>query len=190
MTITQLAKALELSKGYVSRCVKAGCPTELEAARSWLSANKVSRKRRLPTASAPGQLPQIDPDAPVAALTAGSLSQKIARLRQLVDRAADNYEAALNAGDASQGKLQSAYNALFNRLIALEDEERRRAVEAEAYIRKSQAVEIISAWTSKVVARLDKLPLDCAERCNPDRPQTAIKALEAWCIQVRKELAE
>ena len=190
LTITELAKQLNLSKGYISKCVKAGCPQEVEAARTWLSVNKVSRTRKLPTAKAPSALPKVDDDAPVAALTAGSLTQKIARLRQLVDRAADNYEAALNAGDASQGKLQSAYNALFNRLIALEDEEKRRAIESEIYIRKTRALEIINTWTARVVERLDKLPLDCAEKCNPDRPQTAIKALEQWKIQVRKELAE
>lgn len=190
LKITELARALNLSKGYVSKCVKAGCPQDLEAARTWLSCNRVSRTRKLPTAKAPSALPQVEDDAPVAGLTAGSLSQKIARLRQLVDRAADNYEAALNSGDASQGKLQSAYNALFNRLIALEDEEKRRAIEAEIYIRKTRALEIISTWTARVVERLDKVDLDCAEKCNPDRPQTAIKALQAWKIQVRKELAE
>lgn len=125
----------------------------------------------------------------VAALTAGSLSRKIERHRQLLTRAADQYEEAINAGDPSQGKLQSAYNALFNRLIALEDEEKRRAVEAGEWIRLTEAQEIIGKWTSKVVARLDKLPLDCAESCNPDRPETAIKTLEKWLITVRQELA-
>lgn len=195
MTQSQLAKALELSTGYVSKLCREGMPKDLEQAKTWLELRRSGRRKVLPWAR-PSSGPAPDPadrapdqSGPVAALTAGSLSRKIERHRQLLSRAADQYEEAINAGDPSQSKLQSAYNALFNRLIALEDEEKRRAIEAGEWIRLTEAQEIISKWTAKVVTRLDKLPLDCAESCNPDRPETAIKTLEKWLITIRQELA-
>lgn len=224
MNQTDLAKALGLSKGWVSKLIREGMPKELEPAKTWLALRKAGRVKVLPWVKRPGdeagdpadpaedpQDPAQDPTDPnadpadpakdparsgsrssqseVAALTAGSLSRKIERHRQLLSRAADQYEAAINAGDPSQAKLQSAYNALFSRLISLEDEEKRRAIESRDWIRMSEAKEIISRWTSKVVTRLDKLPLDCAEACNPDRPETAIKTLEKWLLNVRQELS-
>jgi hypothetical protein len=200
---TDLAKALGLSKGWVSKLIREGMPKELEPAKTWLALRKAGRVKVLPWVKRPGDEAgdPADPDADqedadpaparseVAALTAGSLSRKIERHRQLLSRAADQYEAAINAGDPSQAKLQSAYNALFSRLISLEDEEKRRAIESRDWIRMSEAKEIISRWTSKVVTRLDKLPLDCAEACNPDRPETAIKTLEKWLLNVRQELS-
>lgn len=169
-------------------------PKDLEQAKTWLELRRSGRRKVLPWAKPAGEPrasaePAEEPVADVAALTAGSLSRKIERHRQLLSRAADQYEEAINAGDPSQAKLQSAYNALFNRLIALEDEEKRRAIEAGDWIRLTEAQEIIGKWTAKVVARLDKLPLDCAESCNPDRPETAIKTLEKWLINIRQELA-
>lgn len=194
MTQSQLAKALELSTGYVSKLCREGMPKDLEQAKTWLELRRSGRRKVLPWAKPAGEPkasaePAEEPVADVAALTAGSLSRKIERHRQLLSRAADQYEEAINAGDPSQAKLQSAYNALFNRLIALEDEEKRRAIEAGDWIRLTEAQEIIGKWTAKVVARLDKLPLDCAESCNPDRPETAIKTLEKWLINIRQELA-
>jgi 1,2-phenylacetyl-CoA epoxidase catalytic subunit len=125
----------------------------------------------------------------VEGLTAGTLSYALAQHRTLVDRAREVYAAAIEANDVAQSKLQTAYNQSLRTLVQLEDEEKKRALEARTYIKLSEAQEIITRWTAKVVQRLDKLPLDCAESCNPDRPETAIKALEKWTLQARAELS-
>jgi hypothetical protein len=42
----------------------------------------------------------------------------------------------------------------------------------------------------EVLAVLDKLGLDCAEKCNPDNPAMAIKALESWVRSARNILSK
>jgi hypothetical protein len=107
----------------------------------------------------------------------------------LVDRARDTYLAAIEGNDPAQSKLQSAYNASLKTLLDLEDEEKKRAIEARDYIKLTEAQEIIERWTAKVVQKWDKLKLEAAEACNPDRPEVAIKALDAWTLDARKSLA-
>lgn len=187
MTQAQLAKALGLSKGYVAKLCQEGLPRTMPEAKDWMDARKAGRHRKLPPVK---PSPEVQGTPGVEGLTAGTLTYALAQHRRLVDRAREVYAAAIEGNDPAQTKLQSAYNSSLRTLVQLEDEEKTRAIEARDYIKLSEAQEIISRWTARVVQRLEKLPLDCAESCNPDRPETAIKALEKWTLQARAELSQ
>jgi transcriptional regulator with XRE-family HTH domain len=181
VTQKQLAKALKLSKGYVAKLAQEGMPnSSVAAAEAW-------RAERAAGRSKPAPIPAARP-ANIEGLTDNSLGGALEQHRRLVQRARDVYLAAIEEGNNNQARLQTAYNQSLKTLIALEAEEVRRALEARTYIKLSEAEAVISDWTAKVVSRLDKLPLDCAEACNGDRPETAIKVLEKWAREIREEL--
>lgn len=187
MTQKELAKLLNLSIGTVSKKCQEGMPRDLEGARAWIELRKANRHRKLPQPKP--QAKTVDVPPALKGLTAGTLSYALAQHRMLVDRARDTYLAAIEGNDPAQAKLQSAYNASLKTLLDLEDEEKKRAIEARDYIKTTEAQAIIEAWTAKVVQKWDKLKLEAAEACNPDRPEVAIKALDAWTLEARKSLA-
>jgi hypothetical protein len=192
MTQAALAKALGKSVGYVSKLCQQGMPKELEAAKAWLDLRKAGRTRKLapskPMTADAAAAPELN-GSTIGSLTAGTISTALAQHKVLVDRAREVYAASIKANDPAQTKLAQAYRQSFLLLLEIEAEEKKRALEAREYIRLSEALEIITRWTSKVVSRLDKLPLDCAESCNPDRPELAIKILERWSRSAREDLA-
>lgn len=181
LTQKQLAAALKLSKGYVAKLCQEGMPnSSVAAAEAWRAERAAGRTK-------PAPIPAARP-ANIESLTDNSLGGALEQHRRLVQRARDVYLAAIEEGNNNQARLQSAYNSSLKTLIALEEEEKRRAIEARQYIKLSEAEKVIADWTAKVVSRLDKLPLDCAEACNGDRPETAIKVLEAWTLKIRADL--
>ena len=187
MTQKELAKLLGLSIGTVSKKCQEGMPRDLAGAKAWQELRKAGRHRKLPKPKAQPAAAEALPA--LQGLTAGTLSYALAQHRMLVDRARDTYLAAIEGNDPAQSKLQSAYNASLKTLLDLEDEEKKRAIEARDYIKLTEAQEIIERWTAKVVQKWDKLKLEAAEACNPDRPEVAIKALDAWTLEARKSLA-
>jgi tRNA A37 N6-isopentenylltransferase MiaA len=187
MTQKELAKLLGLSIGTVSKKCQEGMPRDLAGAKDWIELRKAGRHRKLPKPKAQPAAAEVLPA--LQGLTAGTLSYALAQHRMLVDRARDTYLAAIEGNDPAQSKLQSAYNASLKTLLDLEDEEKKRAIEARDYIKLTEAQEIIERWTAKVVQKWDKLKLEAAEACNPDRPEVAIKALDAWTLEARKSLA-
>ena len=187
MTQKELAKLLGLSIGTVSKKCQEGMPKDLDGAKAWIELRKANRHRKLPQPKPQAKVTEVPPA--LKGLTAGTLSYALAQHRMLVDRARDTYLAAIEGADPAQSKLQSAYNASLKTLIDLEEEEKKRAIEARDYIKVTEAQVIIEAWTARVVQKWDKLELEAAEACNPDRPEVAIKALQKWTIEARKSLA-
>jgi hypothetical protein len=187
MTQKELAKLLGLSIGTVSKKCQEGMPKDLDGAKAWIELRKANRHRKLPQPKPQAKTVEVPPA--LKGLTAGTLSYALAQHRMLVDRARDTYLAAIEGADPAQSKLQSAYNASLKTLIDLEEEEKKRAIEARDYIKVTEAQAIIEAWTARVVQKWDKLELEAAEACNPDRPEVAIKALQKWTIEARKSLA-
>jgi hypothetical protein len=192
MTQRELAKQLGLSIGYVSKLCQEGMPKDLQQARDWLKARKAGRLRKLPAPQAKPAQDQLSPMQlqAVSALANGSLEYALAQHILVIDRARDALMAAIAGNDPAQAKLQTAYNQSLKGLVFLQDKEKARAVEARELIKLTEAQAFIAKWTAKVVQKLDKLPLECAEGCNPDRPETAIKALTKWAIDVRTDLAK
>jgi hypothetical protein len=171
-----LAAALGVTPQRVSALIKQGMPRDsIEAALKW-------REDRNSVTSAP--LPST-----LNSLDDGTLASTIGRHRQLVARAEGVWNASMESGDPNQGKYQTAYNQSLKTLMALEEEQERRALAAKEYIKREVAEASVRAFAGEVLARLDKLALEVAEKANPDNPALAAKALDAWVRQARIDLS-
>lgn len=176
LTNAALAEGLGVSRARVSALIREGMPSDsVEAARAW-------REERMTRHAAPTPT-NLD------TLDDGTLAQTIQRHRRLVATAQGVWEAAMAGGDPNQGKYQTAYNQSLKTLINLEEEQERRATLDKTFIKREVAEATVRALAGEVLARLDKLALEAAEKCNPDNPPVAVKALEAWVRQVREDLS-
>ena len=96
----------------------------------------------------------------------------------------------MEMGDPNQGKYQTAYNQSLKTLIALEEEQERRALLARDYIKASEAQEAMLRIVGEVIARLDKMPAEIGESCNPNDPPKAMEVLAAWVRKTREDLSQ
>lgn len=171
-----LAQGLGISNARVSALVRQGMPTDsIEAARAWREARTMQG-----TAPLPANLDTLDD---------GTLAATIGRHRRLVATAQGVWESAMASGDPNQGKYQTAYNQSLKTLINLEEEQERRAVVSQTFIKREVAEATVREFAGEVLARLDKLALEVAEKVNPDNPALAVKVLEAWSRGVRQDLS-
>jgi len=175
----ELARALGITPQRVSVLKREGMPAHsIEAAIAWREERAVARAARAPVA------------ASAASLDDGTLAGTIAEHRRLVDQARGVWLAAMTGGDTNQAKYQTAYNQSLKTLVALEEEQERRAILAREYIKATESAETMRRLMAEVVERFDKLALDCAEGCNPENPPKAVKVLEAWARKTRAQLTE
>jgi len=178
MKLKDLASALGVTSQRVSILIKDGMPdSSIEAARAWREEKQAARR-------------QGAPKPKVVELDDGSLADTIDEHRGLVGRARGVWEAAMEMGDPNQGKYQTAYNQSLKTLINLEEEQERRALLARDYIKASDAQEAMLRIVGEVVARLDKMPAEIGEACNPNDPPKAIEALQAWVRKTREDLSK
>ena len=178
LKIKELASALGVTGQRVSILLKEGMPGEsIEAAKAWREERAAAKKRGAPKPK-------------VAELDDGSLADTIEEHRGLVGRARGVWEAAMEMGDPNQGKYQTAYNQSLKTLIALEEEQERRALLARDYIKASEAQEAMLRIVGEVIARLDKMPAEIGESCNPNDPPKAMEVLAAWVRKTREDLSQ
>jgi hypothetical protein len=178
MKLKDLASALGVTAQRVTILIKDGMPdSSIEAARAWREEKQAARR-------------QGAPKPKVVELDDGSLADTIDEHRGLVGRARGVWEAAMEMGDPNQGKYQTAYNQSLKTLINLEEEQERRALLARDYIKASDAQEAMLRIVGEVVARLDKMPAEIGEACNPNDPPKAIEALQAWVRKTREDLSK
>lgn len=178
MKLKDLASALGVTAQRVSILIKDGMPdSSIEAARAWREEKQAARR-------------QGAPKPKVVELDDGSLADTIDEHRGLVGRARGVWEAAMEMGDPNQGKYQTAYNQSLKTLINLEEEQERRALLARDYIKASDAQEAMLRIVGEVVARLDKMPAEIGEACNPNDPPKAIEALQDWVRKTREDLSK
>ncbi|CAB4154879.1 hypothetical protein UFOVP958_37 [uncultured Caudovirales phage] len=178
MKLKDLASALGVTAQRVSILIKDGMPdSSVEAARAWREEKQAARR-------------QGAPKPKVVEIDDGSLADTIDEHRGLVGRARGVWEAAMEMGDPNQGKYQTAYNQSLRSLINLEEEQERRALLARDYIKASDAQEAMLRIVGEVVARLDKMPAEIGEACNPNDPPKAIEALQAWVRKTREDLSK
>jgi len=178
LKIKDLASALGLTGQRVSILLKEGMPGDsVDAAKAWREERQAAKKRGAPKPK-------------VAELDDGSLADTIEEHRGLVGRARGVWEAAMETGDPNQGKYQTAYNQSLKTLIALEEEQERRAVLARDYIKASEAQDAMLKLMGEVLARLDKLPIEAGEACNPNDPPKAMEVLSSWVRKTREDLSK
>ena len=177
LTNAEIGSALGVSGQRVGALVRQGMPTDsVDAARAWRDA-----RTAVASAPLPSRLDTLDD---------GTLAATIQRHRHLVATAQGVWEAAMASGDPNQGKYQTAYNQSLKTLINLEEEQERRALNDKVFIKREVAEATMRELMSEVVSRLDKLALECAEKCNPDNPPVSVKVLEAWVRSTRQQLTE
>ena len=180
LQLKDIAKALGVTPQYIATLVRKGMPiTSIEEAKAWRDAQVDGREKPAPKA-------KVTPDS----LDDGTLKTTIEQHRRLVSQAQGVWEASMDQGDSNQGKYQTAYNASLKTLMALEDEQKVRLKESRDFIKREEAEEAMRLLMGEVLAVLDKLGLDCAEKCNPDNPAMAVKALEAWVRSARNILSK
>jgi hypothetical protein len=178
LKLKELASGLGLTTQRVSILLKEGMPGEsVDAAKVWREERTAAKKRGAPKPK-------------VAELDDGSLADTIEEHRGLVGRARGVWEAAMEMGDPNQGKYQTAYNQSLKTLIALEEEQERRALLARDYIKASEAQEAMMRIVGEVIARLDKMPAEVGESCNPNDPPKAMEVLAAWVRKTREDLSQ
>jgi len=178
LKLKELASGLGLTTQRVSILLKEGMPGDsVEAAKAWREERTAAKKRGAPKPK-------------VAELDDGSLADTIEEHRGLVGRARGVWEAAMEMGDPNQGKYQTAYNQSLKTLIALEEEQERRALLARDYIKASEAQEAMMRIVGEVIARLDKMPAEIGESCNPNDPPKAMEVLAAWVRKTREDLSQ
>jgi len=176
VALKDIAKALNVTPQRVTALVRQGMPTDsIESAVAWRN-----DRRTATSAPIPNNLNSLDD---------GTLAATIHRHRQLVATAQGVWEASMAGGDPNQGKYQTAYNQSLKTLIALEEEQERRALNDKMFIKREVAEASVRELAGLVLARLEKVGLECAEKCNPDNPALAIKVLDAWVRSVRTDLS-
>lgn len=174
----EIGTALNITAQRVSVLKREGMPTDtVEAALAWRAQRDEARRAQAPKA-APAQLDD------------GTLADTIAQHRSLVSRARSVWQAAMESGDPNGPKYQTSYNQSLKTLVALEEEQERRLILANDYIRATDSAEAMRQLMGEVVNRLDKLGLDCAEGCNPENPAKAVKVLDAWVRKAKAELSQ
>ena len=178
LKLKELASGLGLTTQRVSILLKEGMPGDsVDAAKVWREERTAAKKRGAPKPK-------------VAELDDGSLADTIEEHRGLVGRARGVWEAAMEMGDPNQGKYQTAYNQSLKTLIALEEEQERRALLARDYIKASEAQEAMLRIVGEIIARLDKMPAEIGESCNPNDPPKAMEVLAAWVRKTREDLSQ
>ena len=178
LKLKELASGLGLTTQRVSILLKEGMPGDsVDAAKAWREERTAAKKRGAPKPK-------------VAELDDGSLADTIEEHRGLVGRARGVWEAAMEMGDPNQGKYQTAYNQSLKTLINLEEEQERRALLARDYIKASEAQEAMLRIVGEVIARLDKMPAEIGESCNPNDPPKAMEVLAAWVRKTREDLSQ
>ena len=178
LKLKELASGLGLTTQRVSILLKEGMPGDsVDAAKAWREERTAAKKRGAPKPK-------------VAELDDGSLADTIEEHRGLVGRARGVWEAAMEMGDPNQGKYQTAYNQTLKSLLYLEEEQERRALMARDYIKASEAQEAMLRIVGEVIARLDKMPAEIGESCNPNDPPKAMEVLAAWVRKTREDLSQ
>ena len=176
VALKDIAKALNVTPQRVTALVRQGMPTgSIQEAIDW-------REQRRTANSAPM------PDG-LESLDDGTLATTIGRHRRLVATAQGVWEAAMAGGDPNQGKYQTAYNQSLKTLINLEEEQERRVIASQVFIKREVAEASVREFAGEVLGRLDKVALEVAEKANPDNPALAAKVLEAWARGVRADLS-
>jgi hypothetical protein len=202
MTAGQIAKNWGVSKSYVQRCIKKGCPTDsFENSRAWRLANTNKRATTSPKQIAKLLAEEKDSAGPDARERQKAyFANKRRRYRLPSDDSLKN--ALNNAIEASEEAFRllkeamieekdqkiSARLAVFNKssenrfkaeTAYREELERRRIL-----IPLAEAMETARRGYEVILQRLKALAQNVAPRCNPTDPQKAMAVLECECTAI------
>ncbi len=187
ITQVELAERWELTKGRISQLVAEGCPlTSFEDAENW-------RAKRYADTGFPNSGMTTEPERPTQEIKPSNIESFdaiVEKQRMLVQIARSQYMKAVREGSPQQSKLYASYDKTVMTLTKLKGEADRLLVFTKTFVKREEAEEAMRQLMGEVLAVLDKLGLDCAEKCNPDNPAMAIKALDAWTHSARNILSK
>lgn len=180
----ELAKALDVSKGYLSKLIKKGCPADdIGKAKTWISAHTKPRAKRKkvaadPVSEAAKELPPVETSAPEPCET---WEARLGRARK-IER--DIYEAAQATIGRKEYAPLSSLLASYQRALQGIAEAEQTALdirkESGELIHRETAAAILAELLLPIRNALDLLPMSERTRCNPQSPEVAQEALTAW----------
>jgi hypothetical protein len=200
LTLRAIANDWGVSKPYVHKCVKKGCPTDsLEKARLWREAHAMSKAPTSPT-TIQKLIDKREDDSPKA---------RKRRTKYLEDRERPDLpkdvaieDALISARQAQQeawrllqesmieGKISkispllAIHNKALEAMFKAEQSYREELERRNVLIEVSVANEMARKGYALVIARLSSLPQNVAPRCNPANPNHAMEVLEAECAEI------
>jgi hypothetical protein len=199
MAISQkvLVERWELSAGRISQLVAEGMPLDsIEEAEKWRAQRHMSTgippsDYKIDSSSVPDPEPSPEnPDEKAPTTVLETFDSIVERQRILVQISRNQYIKAVKSGSPQQSRLYASYDKTVNTLTKLKGEADRLAIMNREYIRASDAATAMRSLAGNFVNRLDKLPLDVAEMCNPENPARAVKILEAWVHRARTDISK
>lgn len=183
LKLAEIAKALNVSASRVVALRKQGMPDHagvtIEEILAWREARDA--------AAAGGDVAAPEPVDPGASRM--TLDDRIERQKLLVAEAEAVWRASMGSRNANSSKFQTAYNQSLKTLVSLEKEAFDRKVREREFVRRTDAEAVALRVAHLIVAILEDAP-NQSDKCNPDNPAKARKALEEWVIEKRNELSE
>lgn len=205
LTAGKIAKNWGVAKSYVQRCIKRGCPTDtFENSRAWRLANTTKR-----ATTSPKQIAKLiaEENSPEVRTPGKRCSTKKADGYRLLS--GDSLNNALNnAIEASEEAFRllkeamveqrdqkiSARLAVFNKSsenrFKAESAYREELGRRRILIPLAEAMETARRGYEVILQRLNALPQNVAQRCNPTDPDRAITVLESECTAILADAQE
>lgn len=181
----QIARDWKVSRVYVTKCVKRGCPTDsFENARLWRDAHA-----RLRPPTNPKQLEQLDDQNGAKVTGEVTPSSTMEHTLQKAIMAADEafrllQEAMLEGKDSKISIRLGVHNKAVEARIKAESMIREEQERRKVLIPLSKAQEITRVAFEVIIKRLIALPANTAPRCNPHDPAHALEILESECTGI------
>jgi hypothetical protein len=199
LTAGKIAKDWGVAKSYVQRCIKRGCPTDtFENSRAWRLANTTKR-----ATTSPKQIAKLIAEENSPEVRTPGKRNSAKKVDGYRDPSGDSLESALNnAIEASEEAFRllkeamieekdqkiSARLAVFNKSsenrFKAEQSYREELGRRRILIPLAEAKEIARRGYEVIIQRLNALPQNVAQRCNPTDPDRAITVLESECTAI------
>jgi len=199
LTAGKIAKDWGVAKSYVQRCIKRGCTTDtFENSRAWRFANTTKRATTSPKQIAkliaeenssevrtPGKRYSAKKADGYRLPSGDSLNNA---LNNAIEASEEAFRLLKEAMIEEKDQKISARLAVFNRSsenrfkaeTAYREELGRRRI----LIPLAEAKEIARRGYEVIIQRLNALPQNVAQRCNPTDPDRAITVLESECTAI------
>jgi hypothetical protein len=206
-TQAQIARSWGVSRAYITKLVKKGMPLDsFEAAKEFREAHASKRATTSPVQIAKQLQEEKDEGTPKPCTRRKEYSgRKLAQDRQSDNSLDDALFAAIQASDEAfrllgeamiegRDSVISARLSVHNKALETrfkaesayrEEMERRRIL-----IPLAEAMEIARRGYEIILQRLNALPQNVAQRCNPTDPDRAITVLESECTAILADAQE
>jgi hypothetical protein len=203
-TISEYARAREVSHQYISKLVKKGMPlSTFEAADLWREAHASSKPPTNPTRiaqmmdeevlhdSCPDKSPQRLSKEKINRTkqpSGSTLEIALSNARHAADEAWRLLGEAMIEGRASKIQvLLSIHNKAVEALFTAESAYREELDRQKILIPLSEAQSMTTKVLGVIVSRLNALPHNVASRCNPTNAHIALSVLEDECASILKD---